>query len=88
MDESEVQSPRSKVKAGAVGLKTGLKIVLVLLALLVNLTTTMKRIFALIVLLGIVMSAVLTGCNQSSDSTTKPMDTNAPVTPSMPSTNK
>ena len=76
------------MKAGAAGLKTGLKIVLVLLALLVNLTTTMKRIFALIVLLGIVMSAVLTGCNQSSDSTTKPMDTNAPVTPSMPSTNK
>jgi hypothetical protein len=38
----------------------------------------MKRIFALIVLLGIVMSAVLTGCN-SGDQTSKPTDTNAPA---------
>ena len=36
----------------------------------------MKRIFTLIVLLGIVMGAVLTGCNQGSD-TSKPADTNA-----------
>jgi hypothetical protein len=48
----------------------------------------MKRIFTLIVLLGIVMGAVLTGCN-SGDTTSKPADTNAvPAAPSMPSTNK
>ncbi len=45
----------------------------------------MKRIFTLIVMLGIVMGAVLTGCNQGSD-TSKPADTNA--APAMPSTNK
>ena len=66
-----------------------LKIVLVLLALLVNVKPTMNRIFTLIVLLGIVMGAVLTGCNQSSDTTPKAPDTNAaPAAPSMPSTNK
>jgi len=43
----------------------------------------MKRIFTLIVLLGIVMGAVLTGCN-SGDQTSAPADTNAPAT----STNK
>ena len=49
----------------------------------------MKRIFAIIVLLGIVMSAVLTGCN-SGDQSSKPADTNAaPKAPDMPaSTNK
>ena len=61
-----------------------LKIVLVLLALLVKVYLTMKRIFALIVLLGIVMSAVLTGCNNGGDTTSKPADTNAPAA----STNK
>jgi hypothetical protein len=61
-----------------------LKIVLVLLALLVKVCPTMKRIFALIVLLGIVMSAVLTGCNNEGDKTSAPADTNAPAA----STNK
>jgi hypothetical protein len=47
----------------------------------------MKRIFMLIVLLGFVAGAVLTGCEQ------KPADnpaagTNAPVAPAAPSTNK
>jgi len=65
------------------------KIVLVILALLVKVNPTMKRIFALIVLLGIVMSAVLTGCNQPTDTTPKAPDTNAaPAAPAMPSTNK
>jgi hypothetical protein len=48
----------------------------------------MKRIFALIVLLGIVMGAVLSGCNQGPEPQ-KPADTNAaPAAPAMPSTNK
>jgi hypothetical protein len=69
--------------------RPSLKIVLVILALLVKVNPTMKRIFALIVLLGIVMSAVLTGCNQSSDTTAKPDTNAAPAAPSMPaSTNK
>jgi len=37
----------------------------------------MKRIYSLIVLLGIVMSAVLTGCNEGTNTST-PADTNAP----------
>ena len=37
----------------------------------------MKRIYTLIILLGIVMGAVLTGCNQGTE-TSKPADTNAP----------
>ena len=62
------------------------KIVLVLLALLVKATPTMKRIYTLIVLLGIVMSAVLTGCNQGSETST-PADTNAPpAAPAEPAT--
>jgi len=60
------------------------KIVLVLLALLVKLRFTMKRIYTLIVLLGIVMGAVLTGCNQGSEAP-KPADTNAaPAAPTAP----
>jgi hypothetical protein len=51
--------------------------VLVLFRLLVKVRFTMKRIYTLIVLLGIVMGAVLTGCNSGSD-TSKPADTNAP----------
>jgi hypothetical protein len=62
--------------------------VLVLLGLLVKVSFTMKRIYILIVLLGIVMSTVLTGCNESSQ-TTAPTDTNAaPAAPAAPSTNK
>ena len=45
----------------------------------------MKRIYTLIVLLGIVMGAVLTGCNQGSQTTPPPADTNAPM---QTSTNK
>jgi hypothetical protein len=48
----------------------------------------MKRIFTLIMLLGFVMGAVLTGCNQG-DKTQTPADTNAvPAAPAAPSTNK
>ena len=54
------------------------KIVLVLFGLLVKARPTMKRIFTLIVLLGIVMGAVLTGCNQGAE-TPAPADTNAPT---------
>jgi hypothetical protein len=54
------------------------KIVLVLSRLMVKARVTMKRIYTLIVLLGIVMGAVLTGCNQGSE-TPKPADTNAPT---------
>ncbi|MEI6780145.1 MAG: hypothetical protein WCQ21_04420 [Verrucomicrobiota bacterium] len=44
----------------------------------------MKRIYTLIVLLGIVMGAVLTGCNQGSEAP-KPADTNAaPAAPTAP----
>jgi hypothetical protein len=38
----------------------------------------MKRIYTLIVLLGIVMGAVLTGCNQGSETPKPAADTNAP----------
>ena len=66
----------------------GSKIVLALSALLVKVIIAMKRTFTLIVLLGIVMGAVLTGCNQGSQ-TPKAPDTNAiPAAPSMPGTNK
>ncbi len=44
----------------------------------------MKRIYTLIVLLGIVMGAVLTGCNSGENASTPPA-TNAP---SQVSTNK
>jgi hypothetical protein len=69
-----------------------LKIVLVLFALLVKVSPTMKRIFGLIVLLGFVMGTVLTGCEKPAQNTTAP-DTNAaptaPTAPPMPaSTNK
>jgi hypothetical protein len=52
----------------------------------VNVKPAMKRIFTLIVLLGIVMGAVLTGCNQEPKAP-EPGNTNA--APAMPaSTNK
>ena len=61
---------------------------LVLLGLLVKVSFTMKRIYTLIVLLGIVMGTVLTGCNESTQ-TPPPTDTNAaPAAPAAPSTNK
>ena len=48
----------------------------------------MKRFYTIIVLLGIVMSAVLTGCDQGSQTPAAP-DTNAPpAAPAAPSTNK
>src|SRR5512135_1826820 len=46
---------------------TSVKNVLVKVGLLVESSLTMKRIYTLIVLLGIVMGAVLTGCNQGSE---------------------
>jgi hypothetical protein len=68
--------------------KTSLKIVLVLWGLLVKVSLTMKRIFTLIVLLGVVMGAVLTGCDKGTSPPATP-DTNAiPAAPAMPSTNK
>jgi hypothetical protein len=49
----------------------------------------MKRIFAFIVLLGVVMSAVLTGCGNGDTTPKTDSSTNAPAAPSMPaSTNK
>jgi hypothetical protein len=64
------------------------KIVLVILAFLVEVKPAMKRIFALIVLVGIVMGAVLTGCNQGPQTPAAPDTNAAPAAPSMPSTNK
>jgi hypothetical protein len=61
------------------------KTLLALLVLLVKVRITMKRIFTLIVLLGIVAGAVLTGCDKG-DNAPKPSDTNA--APAAPSTNK
>jgi hypothetical protein len=64
------------------------KIVLVLLALLVKVCLTMKRILGLIVLLAFVMGTVLTGCEKAPE-TTPVAGTNAPAAPEMPaSTNK
>jgi hypothetical protein len=60
------------------------KTLLALLALLVNIITTMKRIFMLIVLLGIVAGAVLTGCEQK-PAEPPPAGTNAPAAPAEPS---
>jgi hypothetical protein len=49
----------------------------------------MKRIFTLIVLLGIVMGAVLTGCDKGTPPPATPDTNAAPTAPSMPaSTNK
>ena len=60
------------------------KKVLVLLAVFVKVMPTMKRLFALIVLLGIVMSAALTGCEPKQSEPAAP-DTNAvPAVPPAP----
>jgi hypothetical protein len=48
----------------------------------------MKRFYTIIVLLGIVMSAVLTGCGPTSETTPAPGTNAAPAAPEMPSTNK
>jgi len=61
------------------------KKVLVLFWDLVKVTATMKRLSTLIVLLGLTIGALLTGCSQSSDTGTTTTDTNAPAAP--PSTN-
>jgi len=47
----------------------------------------MKRIYTLIVLLGIIAGAVLTGCEQKSQDNAQG-GTNAPPPSAMPSTNK
>ncbi len=64
------------------------KFLLVLFAVLVNVTPIMKRLFTLIVLLGLTVG-VLSGCNQGE--TPKPADTNAapaaPTAPAAPGTN-
>ena len=72
--------------------ETRLKNVLVCFWDLVKGTDTMKRIYTLIVLMGLVMGALVTGCNK--EETAPPASTNAqpaaptppPATP--PSTNK
>ena len=80
-----------------VGVKTlsnGLKNVLVCFQDLVKGTDTMKRIYTLIVLMGLVMGALVTGCNKedssagggTSTNATPPAPTPPPATP--PSTNK
>jgi hypothetical protein len=61
------------------------KILLVLFGDLVKVTPTMKRIYTLIVLLGLAMGMMLTGCGE------KPAGTDAASTntpPAAPSTNK
>jgi hypothetical protein len=62
--------------------------VLVLKAILVDFGVAMKRLFTLVVLLGIVMGAVLTGCEQKPTDTTVPDTNAAPVAPTPPGTNK
>jgi hypothetical protein len=66
------------------------KKVLVLPADLVKVMATMKRLFTLIVLLGIVMSAALTGCEQKPADQPVVPDTNAapaaPPAPAAPAT--
>jgi hypothetical protein len=57
----------------------GSKILLVLLKVLVKVTPTMKRIYTLIVLLGLAMGTLLTGCNKESDTSTPPASTNPPT---------
>ena len=57
---------------------------LALLAFLVKVRLTMKRIFMLMVLLGIVAGAVLTGCEQKPVEP-PPAGTNAPAAPAEPS---
>jgi len=47
----------------------------------------MKRIFALMVLLGIISGAVLAGCEQK-PANNAPASTNAPAAPAAPRTNK
>jgi predicted small lipoprotein YifL len=64
------------------------KFLLVLLPILVKLRSTMKRIYTFIVLLGIVVSVALTGCEKPPGDTAPPADTNAPpAAPAAPSTN-
>jgi hypothetical protein len=63
------------------------KIFLVRRAILVIITINMKRIYALIVLLGLVVGAVVTGCEQKPADTTGGGATNAPM-PAPASTNK
>ena len=51
----------------------------------------MKRIYTLIVLIGLVMGALVTGCNKEDSSSGGGATTNAPTpppTPAPPSTNK
>jgi predicted small lipoprotein YifL len=60
---------------------------LVLSAILGKVRTAMKRIFALMVLLGIISGAVLAGCEQK-PANNAPASTNAPAAPAAPRTNK
>jgi len=60
-----------------------LKIFLVLFGILVKVTPTMKRLYTLIVLIGLAMGMLLTGCEKSSD------QSSAPATNALPAgTNK
>ena len=67
------------------GGKNKAKFLLVLFSEFVKVTPTMKRLFTLIVLLGLVIGAV-TGCENKDSSTPPAGGTNA--TPPAPSTNK
>ena len=57
---------------------------LVLLGIMDNVTHTMKRTFTLIVLVGLVAGAVLTGCNQGGNEPAKPDTNAAPAAPAPP----
>ena len=54
-----------------------LKIFLVLFGILVKVTPTMKRLYTFIVLIGLAMGMLLTGCEKSQDQSSAPA-TNAP----------
>jgi len=64
----------------------GQKIFLVTLRIFVEVMVTMNRTYTLIVLLGLVVCGLLTGCNDASKDPTPP-STNAPASGTM-STNK
>ena len=78
-------SPPSR--GGKILLPTPNKTPLAILALVVNASINMKRIFTLIVLLGIVAGTVLTGCEQK-PADNSPAGTNAPAAAAAASTNK
>ncbi|PYJ00115.1 MAG: hypothetical protein DME25_21455, partial [Verrucomicrobia bacterium] len=63
---------------------TSEKFSLVLLALLVKGKLTMKRIYSLVVLMGLVMGALLTGCSKDESMPAAPNTNAAPAAPTPP----